>query len=557
MRGSTTFLYCAFTTANLLVSSGDANSGDFVSTKTAALHGVTQTHLGKTVKAYLGVPYAEPPVGHLRFSRPVRAKQKDRMILATEFKPPCMQLNGALQDLPWFQVDDGVSSEDCLYLNVWVTECKELDTNATCPLKPVLVWLHGGGFRGGSSTMDVYNGGTLAASGDIVVVTLNYRLGAFGFLSLNVSDIPGNMGLYDQHLALRWLRSNVQYFGGDPKAITLAGQDAGATSVGLHLTSPLSRRLIRRAILIGGAPNWLVDPLSTSSSYVRALMLTSALSCSDSTSVRTAPVVARCLRDAKAKTIARAESEIFKQAYYTFWPRDRDELVPMDPVTAVARGNVLPVDILVGVTAESGYSQGMAFQRTLFDAKSSSSEVSKESATRVLNDVLFLFPRSARDEVAQFYFGNSTDDRAGSVRAALAQALGDVFINCPAVFFAESYGDRPMKSFFYKFSYRPTFSRWPAWFGSTHFDDVPFLFGVPLRHPNKFSSKDGAVSRIMVEILTSFVKTGVPKPTEEIDWPQYTSTTPEYLEVDSGDVSRKQDPFIRCDFWRRYYPRSV
>ncbi|KAK8775953.1 hypothetical protein V5799_030703 [Amblyomma americanum] len=417
-----------------------------------------------------------------------------------------MQLNGALQDLPWFQIDDGVSSEDCLYLNVWVTEC--VAVNSTCPLKPVLVWLHGGAFRGGSSTMDVYNGGTLAASGDIVVVTLNYRLGAFGFLSLNVSDIPGNMGLYDQHLALRWLRSNVQYFGGDPKRIVLAGQDAGATSVGLHLISPLSRRLIRRAVLIGGAANWLVDPLSSSSSYVRALMLTSALSCSDSTSVRTAPVVARCLRDAKAKTVARAESEIFKQAYYTFWPRDRDELVPMDPVRAVARGNVLPVDILVGATAEAGYSQGMAFQRAIFDPKSTSPAVSKGSAMRALNDALFLFPSSARDEVAEFYFGNSSDDSAGSVRTALAQALGDIFVNCPAVFFAESYGDRPMKAFFYKFSYRPTFSRWPAWFGSTHFDDVPFLFGVPLRHPERFSSKDVAVSRIMVNTLTSFVRTG-------------------------------------------------
>ncbi|XP_037279829.2 acetylcholinesterase-1 [Rhipicephalus microplus] len=551
-----TFLYCAFTMLFLLVCTTDANSGDFVVTKTAALHGLTQTHMGKTVKAYLGVPYAEPPVGHLRFSRPVRAKQKDRMILANDFQPPCMQLNGALQDLPWFQVDDGVSSEDCLYLNVWTPECGGPEKNASCPLKPVLVWLHGGGFRGGSSTMDVYNGGTLAASGDIVVVTLNYRLGAFGFLSLNVSNIPGNMGLYDQHLALRWLRSNVQYFGGDPKEIVLAGQDAGATSVGLHLISPLSRRLIRRAVLIGGAPNWLVDPLSTGSSYVRALMLTSALACSDS-SVRTAPVVARCLRDAKAKTIARAESEIFKQAYYTFWPRDRDELVPMDPVMAVARGHVLPVDVLVGVTAESGFSQGMAFRRALFDPKTSSPEMSKESATRVLEDVLFLFPRSARDEVARFYLENSTDGRSGSVRAALAQALGDVFINCPAVFFAESYGDRPMKSFFYKFSHRPTFSRWPAWFGSTHFDDVPFLFGVPLRHPNKFSSKDVAVSRLMVETLTSFVKTGVPRPSEDVDWPLFTSTTPDYLEVESGDISRKQDPFPRCDFWRRYYPRSI
>ncbi|KAH9369245.1 hypothetical protein HPB48_003089 [Haemaphysalis longicornis] len=507
MRAATV-LHCVLAAVDLLAVSVDANSGDFVVTKIAAVHGVTQRHLGKSVKAYLGVPYAEPPVGGLRFAKPLRAKRRDRMILASEFRPACTQLNGALQDLPWFQVDAGLSSEDCLYLNIWASECKERAVNATCPLRSVLVWLHGGGFRGGSSTMDVYNGGTLAAAGDIVVVTLNYRLGAFGFLNLNVTDIPGNMGLYDQHLALRWIYDNVQYFGGDPTRIVLAGQDAGATSVGLHLLSPLTRRLVRRAVLIGGAPNWLVDPLSSSSSYVRALMLTSALACSDPTSVRTAPVVARCLRDAKAKTIARAESEIFKQAYYTFWPRDRDELVPMDPVTAVARGNVLPVDILVGVTAEPGYSQGMALQRILFDPKVATPEVSKESAINVLNDALFLFPPSARDELAEFYFGNSSSDRPGSVRKAMAEALGDIFVNCPAVFVAESYGDRPMKAFFYKFSYRPTFSRWPTWFGSTHFDDVPFLFGVPLRHPDRFSYKDLTVSRIMVNSLTSFVKTG-------------------------------------------------
>lgn len=477
---------------------------DYVVTKIAAIHGTAQRHLGKKVRAYLGVPYAETPVGPLRFWKPIPAKQRDRMILAAKFRPSCMQLNSALQDLPWFQ-DDSITSEDCLYLNIWVSECETRLSNSTCPLRPVLFWIHGGGFRGGSANMDVYNGGTLAASGDVVVVTLNYRLGAFGFLNLNASDISGNMGLYDQHVALRWVYDNIHYFGGDPKQIVPFGQDSGAMSVGLHLLSPLSRKLIKRAILIGGSPNWLVDPLSSSSSYVRALMLSSALSCGDSSTARSPRMIAKCLRDSSAKAIVKAESEIFKQVYYTFWPRDKDQLVPMDPVMAVARGHVLPIDIFVGVTADAGYSQGLALQRSVFDPKISQG-VTKDQAVRILNDALFLFPRESRDELSKFYFANTSDP--GSVRASLAQAFGDMFVNCPALFFAQSYGDRPMKAFMYKFSHRPSFSRWPPWYGTTHFDDVPFLFGVPLRHPDRFSSKDVLVSKILVNAVITFAITG-------------------------------------------------
>ncbi|XP_040062017.2 acetylcholinesterase-1 [Ixodes scapularis] len=528
---------------------------DFVVTKIAAVHGTTQQHLGKKVRTYLGVPYAEPPVGSFRFRKPVPAKQRDRMILATRLSPSCMQLNAALQDLPWFH-DDSIHSEDCLYLNIWVSECVPLANETTCPLRPVLFWIHGGGFRGGSTNMDVYNGGTLAASGDVVVVTVNYRVGVFGFLNLKGSDVPGNMGLYDQHVALRWVYDNIHYFGGDPKQIVLSGQDAGAVSVGLHLISPLSRRLVKKAILIGGAPNWLIDPLNSSSSYVRALMLGSFLSCGDSSAAQSPRVIASCLKQANAKSIAKAESEVFKQAYYTFWPRDKDELVPMDPVTAIARGHVLPVDVLVGVTADAGYSQGLAFQRAVFDPKTSTG-VTKDQAARILSDALFLFPTASRETLANFYFANKSDSDPISVRATLAQAIGDIFVNCPVMFLAESYGDRPMKAFLYKFSHRPSFSRWPAWYGTTHYDDVPFLFGVPLRHPDRFSSKDVAVSKMLVNTVITFATTGKPKPTPDTEWPQYSSTSGQYLDLSTGGVTMKKHPFQQCEFWRRYYPNTV
>lgn len=195
------------------------------------------------VDVWLGVPYAEPPVGRLRFTAPAPVRRWRGV-------RPATVAGGAAQQGGSFTADArrlGTPSEDCLYLNV-------VAPATPGPPRPVLVWIHGGAYTSGSGAL--YDGSELAASGDIVVVSVNYRLGVFGFVDLGAvtdADIPSNLGLRDQIAALTWVRDNIAAFGGDPDRVTVAGQSAGSVSVSLLLTAPSARGLFRAAILQSGS----------------------------------------------------------------------------------------------------------------------------------------------------------------------------------------------------------------------------------------------------------------------------------------------------------------
>jgi len=212
------------------------------------------------VMVFRGIPYAAPPVGERRWAPPEPAASWSGVRRADRFEPACMQ-NVVTERKPWTYefMAHGAVSEDCLYLNIWT---RRVGPGAR---QPVYVFLHGGGFNEGSGAVSVYDGEGLARKG-LVVVTINYRLGAFGFLAhpeltkSSPQHISGNYGLLDQIAALRWVRDNISGFGGDPTRVTLAGQSAGGISVLQLMTSPMAKGLFQRAIvesgLLGGrAPN--------------------------------------------------------------------------------------------------------------------------------------------------------------------------------------------------------------------------------------------------------------------------------------------------------------
>jgi para-nitrobenzyl esterase len=206
------------------------------------------------VTRYLGIPYAAPPVGDNRWRPPLPAAGWTGTRPADRFGANCRQAPAPKAFRAWTSeyLIEGPVSEDCLYLNVW--------TPAAQPAQrlPVLVWIHGGGFTGGGATVPVYDGARMAARG-IVVVTINYRLGVYGFLSHgalraeNSAHASGNYGLLDQVAALRWVQENIGAFGGDPARVTVAGQSAGAASVHSLLASPLAAGLFQRAIAESGS----------------------------------------------------------------------------------------------------------------------------------------------------------------------------------------------------------------------------------------------------------------------------------------------------------------
>jgi para-nitrobenzyl esterase len=219
-------------------------------TASGALQGVRQ---GK-VDAYLGVPFAAPPVGPARWKAPAPAPSWTGVRAADKFGASCWQPVSSAGFGPWTHeyVVDGPVSEDCLFLNVWTPA-------AAGSKRPVLVWIHGGAFTSGSGSVPIYNGAALAAEG-VVVVTVNYRLGVLGFLAHPGiteeagADPPGNFGLQDMIAALKWVRQNIAAFGGDPDSVTIDGQSAGAMAIHDLIESPMAAGLFRRALIESGLP---------------------------------------------------------------------------------------------------------------------------------------------------------------------------------------------------------------------------------------------------------------------------------------------------------------
>ena len=197
--------------------------------------------------SWLGVPYAAPPVGSRRFREPEPVPAWDGLRPATALGGAAPQ-NGSLTGP--LRLLGSATSEDCLYLNVYAPAAARTDGRP----RPVLVWVHGGSFSGGSGAL--YDGGPLAEQGDLVVVTLNYRLGVLGFVDLSSAldvEVPSMLGLRDQMAALRWVQENIAAFGGDPNQVTVAGESAGSISVALLLAAPGTRGLFRGAVMQSGS----------------------------------------------------------------------------------------------------------------------------------------------------------------------------------------------------------------------------------------------------------------------------------------------------------------
>lgn len=220
-----------------------------VRTNVGAIRGEYVHRFEKKIFVFKGVPYAKPPIGGLRF-KPPQPLEPWRGLIYSDEKPACLQPKMSfLHKLADILMDNEIEqSEDCLYLNIFTPKLFLNTSNA----KPVIVWFHGGGFVFGNSIN--LDGSILAAFGDVVVVTIAYRLGIFGFLNADNHILPGNAALYDQRLALEWISENIAYFGGDPNFITLFGEHSGAVSIGYHLITPESNRLFRRAIMHSGGP---------------------------------------------------------------------------------------------------------------------------------------------------------------------------------------------------------------------------------------------------------------------------------------------------------------
>ncbi|XP_002011173.3 venom carboxylesterase-6 [Drosophila mojavensis] len=305
------------------------------------------THSGRHMRAFMGVPYAVPPLGELRFRAPVPMPAWQGERLAVKDAPVCMQRDPFRRDM----IIEG--SEDCLYLNVYTPDPVPAE-----PL-PVMVWFHGGGWQCGAGISSFY-GPDFLLEHDIVLVAANFRLGPLGFLSTETLDCPGNNGLKDQLEVLRWVRDNIAAFGGDPQSVTVFGESAGGASVTYHMLSEKSRGLLHRAIAQSGTYfNPWAQPAHTGVAARRALKLSELLNCT--AAGEDWPARLSCLRGKRAEDVVATLYDMF------VW--DFDPMIPFPPVIEpehegafltqrpreVAQrphGQELP--LMIGVTAEEG-----------------------------------------------------------------------------------------------------------------------------------------------------------------------------------------------------------
>lgn len=237
------------------------------------------TRSGVMFYKFLKIPFAEPIIGDNRFKPPVAKKPWNDVIDCTNYGPMCMQ-----EDI-W---GAETMSEDCLHLNVFSKNI----TSEVKSLKPVIAYIHGGGFESGSS---IEHDPEYLMDRNIVLVTINYRLGIFGFLAVGTSEISGNAGLKDQSLALKWIQNNIKHFGGDPNKVTIAGLSAGGYSTTAHMLSPMSQGLFINVIAMSGALAW--QKKLKSNNIEEAKSLATRIGCP----IETINVMIPCLRNVITK----------------------------------------------------------------------------------------------------------------------------------------------------------------------------------------------------------------------------------------------------------------
>ncbi|XP_033067510.1 cholinesterase [Trachypithecus francoisi] len=538
----------------MLIGKSHTEDDIVIATKNGKVRGMNLTVLGGTVTAFLGIPYAQPPLGRLRFRKPQSLTKWSDIWNATKYANSCYQ--NIDQSFPGFHGSEMWNpntdlSEDCLYLNVWIPAPKP--KNAT-----VMIWIYGGGFQTGTSSLHVYDGKFLARVERVIVVSMNYRVGALGFLALPGNpEAPGNMGLFDQQLALQWVQKNIAAFGGNPKSVTLFGESAGAASVSLHLLSPGSHSLFTRAILQSGSSNapWAVKSLYEARN--RTLTLAKLTGCSRDNETE----IVKCLRNKDPQEILL--NEAFVVPYGTllsvnFGPTMDGDFLTNMPDILLELGQFKKTQILVGVNKDEG-TAFLVYGAPGF-SKDNNSIISRNEFQEGLK-IFFPDVSEFGKESILFHYTDWVDDqRPENYREALDDVVGDYNIICPALEFTKKFSEWGNNAFFYYFEHRSSKLPWPEWMGVMHGYEIEFVFGLPLERRVNYTKAEEILSRSIVKRWANFAKYGNPNGTHNNStrWPVFKSTEQKYLTLntESSRILTKLRA-QQCRFWTSFFPKVL
>ncbi|XP_053988368.1 carboxylic ester hydrolase-like [Hylaeus volcanicus] len=463
------------------------------------------SHYGRKYKAFEGIPYAQPPLGKLRFQPPKPVQKWTQDLPATKKGSECTQYHMLQKN------GDKVSGcEDCLYLNIYVPP-----RNNEEMLLPVMLWIHDGAFQYGSGN-NVNE--RFLMDRDVVLVAINYRLGPFGFLSTGDRVVPGNMGLKDQTVALRFVSNNIKYFGGDPESVTIFGLNAGAASVQYHYLSPLSAGLFQRGLSISGVA---LDPWpQTERAPEKAKKLGALMGCPTKNSTK----MVSCLRERPPRLIAQAVHDFMAWLYNPitpFGPVIEKQKCPRpfirdSPIEIINRGEALDVPWISGVVAEEGLYTAAEFVDNRKLLKELNDDWDKIAPSLLdFNDTVSLSQQKNVSEMARkHYLGsksiNSVTDKH------VVQMIGDRLFKVDfekAVRLQAKINRSPVWTYYY--TYRAKYSQSDALSGSTkdfgvcQGDDVALILGTKMSSTTR--ALDVHMQQFLLDFYTSYAIHGEPK----------------------------------------------
>ncbi|MBA3028049.1 MAG: carboxylesterase family protein [Desulfobacteraceae bacterium] len=442
----------------------------------------------KDISVFKGIPYAQPPVGELRWTPPVPVHPWKGVRPAKDFGPAApqkaMAAGGGITEDIW-------QDEDCLYLNVW-TPAKSKEEKL-----PVMVWIHGGGFRIGSSSMPSYDCAKLAQKG-VVVVSMNYRLGFFGqfahpwLTEESEHKASGNYSLLDQILALKWIQKNISQFGGDPDRVTLFGESAGSRSITLLVASPLAKGLFHRGICQSGAIRDVNTPRKVREDQCAK--------------------IAEQLGATSLKELRALKVEDFEQIQkFDSNPIVDGWVIPRDPAILYAEGSINKVPLMIGINAD---------EAMLFLVRSTIDTQEKYTA-----HVNHTYGNQAQKILAAY-----SDVAQKDIKDAVSQISTDSTMLLPAIEQARCLEKTGTPAYFYYFTRIP-----PTLLGkvakSHHGAEIPYVMGLLTNRWGKAEQTDLDLSNAMMTYWTRFATHGNPNESGLPEWPVYSSKTNAYLEL--------------------------
>nr|XP_054762392.1 acetylcholinesterase-like [Lytechinus pictus] len=501
----------------------------------------------KRFDVYLGVPFADPP---RRFKPPVAKQPWDGPLTVKDFKDACSQ------PLPPPSYT-GPLSEDCLYLNVYSPSPKP--TNAS-----VMVWIHGGGFVAGTANDLDYNGIPLVAVGDVIVVTINYRLAVFAKFTTKDAEAPGNLGMLDQVAALQWIYDNVEAFGGDKDRITIFGESAGAASVDYLTLSKQSRHLFNQAIIQSGStyPDWSFDPRPAEMEVQDARNLGEALGCATSPS----SALIACLETKTPDEILSASL-----AAYSLCPISVDgNFLEDKPINLYEQNDFKRCPVLTGVNKDEGtlflqffFANSLHLPRPTLNSTGLDGFIRGLMASYGVTDDFLIAAI-----LQQYTDWSIVENPSADLMPSFIEFAGDHRFACPSDQFVRYHAGVGDTVFKYFMTHEPSrsFLGLPDWFGAGHAEEITLVFGLPfiehlpLRGLDQMTDEEKKLSVKMMKFWTNFAKFGDPTsgadPSEGLGtWPSFTVPELSYKEISLDLGVGRALKANQCQFWNDYFPK--